>query len=96
MMQIEKLLQTIRQFNEERGWGTHHQPVHLAMSISIEAAELLENYQWGEEYADEQNVKEELADIFIYALMLADKQQLDVEQIIREKIQKNAEKYPVI
>lgn len=90
----KEIIQKIIAFREERGWGVAHTPRNLASSIVIEAAELLENYQWGDEALDQVNVKEEIADILIYTLMLVDRLDLDVKTIIDEKLEKNAIKYP--
>ena len=92
---IECIIEDILKFRNERGWGQAHSPRNLASSIIIEAAELLENYQWGEEYSDPINVQEEIADILIYTFLLTDKLGLDVETIIQDKLKKNALKYPV-
>ncbi|MDO4432614.1 MAG: nucleotide pyrophosphohydrolase [Aerococcaceae bacterium] len=91
---MSTILETIIQFQTARNWRGYHTPRNLACSIMIEAAELLENYQWGDEGADMENVKEELADILIYAYTLAHELNLDIETIMRDKIAKNAIKYP--
>ena len=72
MGEIRALMNEIRTFTEERDWDQFHSPVNLAKSISIEAGELLECYQWSDQ-ADIEKVKEELADVMNYSLMLADK-----------------------
>lgn len=96
---MNHLIEEIRKFRDERNWGPYHHAKDLALSITLEASELLENFQWKEsqEAVDEnlENIKEELADVMIYSLQLADKLDLDVEQIIRDKMKKNALKYPV-
>lgn len=84
----------ILKFTEERDWDQFHSPENLAKSIAIEAAELLECYQWNEE-ANLDHVKEELADVLIYCTQLAEKLQLDMEQIMWDKLKLNAKKYPV-
>lgn len=84
----------IRKFTEDRDWEQFHTPENLAKSISIEAGELLECFQWNNEYKLE-NVKEELADVLTYCLMMADAVGVDPIEIIREKMAKNATKYPV-
>ena len=94
MGEIQELINEIRTFTEERDWDQFHSPENLAKSISIEAGELLECYQWNNK-ADIEKVKEELADVMNYCLMLADKLALDPAEIIRQKIKRNAEKYPV-
>lgn len=93
-MTSESLLETLRVFMAERDWQQFHSPENLAKSISIEAAELLECFQWNSE-GDREEVADELADILTYALLLADKLDLDPEQIIRAKLERTAQKYPV-
>lgn len=88
------LREEILKFTEERDWDQFHSPENLAKSITIEAAELLECYQWNEE-ANLDHVKEELADVLIYCTQLAEKLQLDMEQIMWDKVKLNAKKYPV-
>ena len=78
----------------EREWGQFHSPENLAKSISIEAAELLECYQWNSD-GDQDEVAGELADVLTYALLLADELGLDPEQIVREKLERTGQKYPV-
>ncbi|MCW1804363.1 nucleotide pyrophosphohydrolase [Brachybacterium squillarum] len=90
----EDLLETLRSFMAERDWGQFHSPENLAKSISIEAAELLECYQWNGD-ADSDEVAGELADVLTYALLLADKLELDPEQIVRAKLERTGQKYPV-
>lgn len=89
----------INQFRDERNWRQFHNEKDLAISISLEAAELLELFQWqtSEEARDHEQVelKEELADILIYAYMMADNLNFDIDEIISEKLQKNAVKYPI-
>lgn len=94
MDDLKKLMQEIDTFTEERDWDQFHSPVNLAKSIAIEAAELLECYQWNDN-ADPDAVEEELADVLNYCLQLASKLHMDPAEIIRKKIQKNALKYPV-
>ncbi|WZU00792.1 nucleotide pyrophosphohydrolase [Erysipelothrix sp. D19-032] len=88
----------IKVFREERDWRQFHNEKDLAISISLEASELLELFQWktsDEGIKNIERVKEELADILIYSLMLADNLDLDLNEIIEEKIVKNEKKYPV-
>ena len=80
-------------FQRERDWKKFHTPENLAKSISIESAELLEHFQWQKEY-DESEVADELADVLIYCLYMADALDFDVKEIIRNKMVKNAIKYP--
>ena len=86
----------LRQFNNERDWEQFHDAKNLALSISIEAAELNECFLWkNAEEADKAKVEEELADVFLCAIMLADKYGIDIKDICLKKIEKNAQKYPV-
>lgn len=96
MQNIQSLQEQLRQFTEERDWDQFHNPKDLAIALSIEANELLETFLWKDaKDADREKVKEELADVFNYALLLADKYKFDVIDIVKEKIEKNAVKYPV-
>ena len=81
---MEKLMQEIKQFNEEREWDQFHSPENLAKSISIEAGELLECFQWNNNY-DKNEVCEELADVFTYCIQMAMKLGVDPEEIILKK-----------
>lgn len=91
---MEKIISEIIQFRDKRGWNVTDKPDSLAKSIIIEAAELLENYQWGAQSVDLENVKEEIADVLIYSIAFAYDQGFDIPKIIREKLIKNAVKYP--
>ncbi len=92
----ELLQQKLIEFRNDRDWEQFHNSKDLALAISIEASELNELFLWkNAEEADVEKVKEELADIFAYALLLAEKYKLDVDEIVLNKIQRNAEKYPV-
>ena len=94
MNEIHELMQEISAFSEERDWDQFHTPENLAKSIAIEAGALLECYQWSNHPAPEK-VEEELADVFNYCFQMASKLGLDPAEIIRKKMQLNAEKYPV-
>lgn len=85
----------IRKFTDDREWNQFHSPANLAKSIVIEAAELLECFQWSDEEYDLQHIKEELADVIIYSQDLLDKLDMDVDEIVNMKITMNEEKYPV-
>lgn len=85
----------IIEFRDKRNWGVHHTPSNLVKSISIEAAELLELYQWGDDAQNIERVKEELADVLIYSITLAERLELNINEIILEKIKKNGIKYPI-
>ena len=91
---MKRAVEEILKFNEERDWDQFHSPENLAKSISIEAGELLECFQWNNEY-DLDEVKEELADVINYCLLMADKLGVDPKQIVLEKMEKTAKKYPV-
>ena len=89
----------VKKFRDDRNWRQFHNPKDLAISINLEASELLEIFQWS---ADDlecseklEMVKEELADVLSYCILLADRYGLDLDEIIRAKMKKNAEKYPV-
>lgn len=92
----QSLQQKLIEFRNDRDWEQFHNPKDLALAISIEAAELNELFLWkNSEEADVEKIKEELADVFAYALLLAEKYDLNVDEIVLNKIQRNAEKYPV-
>lgn len=91
---MDELKDVLIKFQKERDWKKFHTPENLAKSISIEAAELLEHFQWGKEY-NINEVAEELADVLIYCLYMADAMDFDVKEIILNKMDKNAIKYPV-
>jgi len=96
---IQELTELLVQFRDERDWGQFHDSKNLALALSIEAAELNELYLWKKESESEKidkiRLKEELADVFAYAFMLAEKNNLSVVEIVKEKIIKNEKKYPV-
>lgn len=92
---MEELIDIIRKFNMERDWDQFHSPENLAKSISIEAGELLECFQWNPENYDKDDVCEELADVFTYCIMMADKLGVKPEEIILKKLEKTKKKYPV-
>ena len=91
----QETIERIRKFTEDRDWDQFHSPANLAKSIVIEAAELLECYQWSDEEYDLQHVKEELADVMVYSQNLLDKLGLDADEIINMKMTQNEKKYPV-
>ena len=95
MDSLQELQQAIDHFVEERQWAQFHTPANLAKSISIEANELLECFQWKESEYSLEHVKEELADVLNYCLRMASVLDLDIRKIILQKIEKNALKYPV-
>ena len=85
----------IRRFSLDRDWDQFHTPANIAKSIVIEAAELLECFQWDEDNYDIQHVKEELADVMVYSYNLLDKLGLDEDEIINMKMTQNEQKYPI-
>ncbi|MBR6322209.1 MAG: nucleotide pyrophosphohydrolase [Lachnospiraceae bacterium] len=91
----QSTLTRIRQFVLDRDWTQYHSPSNLAKSISIEAAELLECFQWSEEDYDLEAVKDELADVMIYCIDMMDALGLDPDELINRKMDKNEAKYPV-
>ena len=88
-------IERIRRFSEDRDWDQFHSPENLAKSIVIEAAELLECFQWSGRDFDLQHVKEELADVIVYTQDLLDKLGLDADDIVNMKMEQNEKKYPV-
>ena len=99
MSEILQITKALVDFREERDWKQFHDTKNLAIALSIEVAELNELFLWKtsneSEEVDLKRLKEELADVFAYAFLLAEKHQLDVKQIVLDKIARNAEKYPV-
>lgn len=91
----QETIERIRRFSEERDWEQFHSPANLAKSISIEAAELLECFQWDEKNFDLSMVKEELADVLVYCRNMLDALHLDEDEIVNAKMTKNEAKYPI-
>ena len=95
----QRLIEEILAFRDARNWKQYHTPKDLAISLSIEAAELLEVFQWSGSDLDcagkTEKIKEELADVLMYGLLMADACHLNVEEIIRDKLDSNKRKYPV-
>lgn len=93
------LVKKVVNFRDERNWGKFHNPKDLAISLNLEASELLENFQWKNNdeaiHKNLNNIKEELADVLIYSLLLANELNLEVEEIILDKLLKNEKKYPI-
>ncbi len=92
---MEKAIKEIMSFNKERDWDQFHSPANLAKSIVIEAAELLECFQWGDDCYDKEHVCEELADVLNYCVLLSKKMNVDIGEILLKKLEKNREKYPI-
>ena len=93
-MDQDQVLEKLRSFVAERDWKQFHTPENLAKSVSIEAAELLELFQWGSD-TDEARIKDELADVLTYCILLADHFGQDPYDLVSEKLEKTKEKYPV-
>ncbi len=91
----QETIDRIRKFTEDRDWDQFHSPANLAKSIVIEAAELLECFQWSDEEYDLQHIKEELADVMVYSQNLLDKLGFDADEIVNMKMDQNEAKYPV-
>ncbi len=95
----KNLIHKIIQFRDDRNWSQFHNPKDLAISISIEANELLELFQWNSSKETVENkfqdLQDELADIMIYCILMADKLDIDLEKAVEHKLYKNKEKYPV-
>jgi NTP pyrophosphatase (non-canonical NTP hydrolase) len=99
MNDLQEIINELVKFRNERDWAQFHDTKNLAVALSIEAAELNEIFLWKDlkesDLVDKEKIKEELADVFAYAFLLAEKQGLDVKQIVLDKIKQNGEKYPV-
>lgn len=95
MDKLNQLKERIQKFNDDRDWNKFHTPSNLAKSISIEANELLECFQWNDTNFNLDDVKEELADVMNYCIQMSQVLNLDLVQIINEKIDKTEKKYPV-
>lgn len=93
-MELEAFRAELREFTAEREWAQFHSPVNLAKSIAIESAELLECFQWTDEF-DDAAVRDELADVLTYCLLLADRLGADPVELMRDKLERTREKYPV-
>jgi NTP pyrophosphatase (non-canonical NTP hydrolase) len=96
MPETKEITQALLEFRNERDWEQFHNPKDLALALSIEAGELLELFLWKKaEDANQEKVKEELADVFSFAFLLAEKYGFDVKEIVLDKIKTNGEKYPI-
>ena len=92
----QETINQIIKFRDDREWKQFHNPKDLAISISLEASELLEVFQWsGADTSSKNKIKEELADVVNYCILMADACGLDLDEIVQAKIEKNNEKYPV-
>lgn len=104
ILDIEAYKQKLKQFSQERDWGKYHTPKNLAMALSVEASELVEIFQWltekeSEEITSEKekmdHVQEEISDILLYTIRLADILNINIPEAISDKFKKNEEKYPI-
>ncbi|MEA1975264.1 MAG: nucleotide pyrophosphohydrolase [Bacillota bacterium] len=91
---MEKIIKEILKFRNDRDWKQFHTPENLSKSIAIESGELLEHFQWGDEYNKEE-VKDELADILIYSILLSEALDEDIFEIVRSKLNKNMKRFPI-
>ncbi|ULO05517.1 nucleotide pyrophosphohydrolase [Paenibacillus sp. 19GGS1-52] len=96
---MKELIADVIRFRDVRGWTKRNKPKDIAISISLEASELLEHFQWGDWHEPAQNKREEigdeLADVLIYCITMANSMDFDIETIIRNKMIKNGQKYPL-
>ncbi len=102
-MNIDLIKQRIQKFSDDRNWNQHHNPKNLAMALSVETAELVEIFQWltleqatNLQGAKKEHLKEEIADVAIYLLRICMKYDIDLEEAILSKMDKNEKKYPLI
>lgn len=99
MNDLQEIITALIKFRDERDWAQFHDSKNLALAISIEASELNELFLWKKdseaENVDEEKLKEELADVLAYAFLLAEKHNLNLKEIVLDKIRRNGEKYPV-
>lgn len=94
--EIQDIIERIKQFHDDRDWQQFHDAKNLAICLSVESSELLQNFLWKQtDDVNVENIKEELADVFYSAFLIADLYGFDIKDIIFEKLQKNAIKYPV-
>ena len=95
----QETINQVLKFRDDRNWKQFHNPKDLALSISLEAAELLEIFQWSgsdtECESKKDKIREELADVLCYCILMADRCELDMDEIVQEKMKRNGEKYPV-
>jgi len=96
MSEIKEITEAIIKFRDDRDWRQFHNPKDLALALNIEAGELLEQFLWKKSKdADVVRVKEELADVLNYSFLIAEKYELDIKEIMLDKIKSNAKKYPI-
>lgn len=96
MTETQEIIQALLKFRNERDWDQFHNPKDLALAINVEAGELLELFLWkNADEANKEKVKEELADVFAFAFLLAEKYGFDIKEIVLKKTEQNGKKYPV-
>ncbi len=95
MDSINELQNKVAEFRDERDWKKYHTPKDLSLSITLEAAELLELFQWRDDGYKKERLEEEMADVMIYLLSLADVADIDLGKAVLSKLEKNKQKYPV-
>lgn len=96
MTDTQEIINTLLHFRNERDWEQFHNTKDLAVAINVEAGELLELFLWkNPDEVNKERVKEELADVFAFAFLMAEKYKFDVKQIVLEKINENGKKYPI-
>lgn len=91
----KEVIDIVLKFRNDRDWEQFHSGENLAKALIIEAAELLEHFQWSDKEDSVEGIKEELADVFIYGILIAEKYNLNIEKIVKEKIVVNDKKYPI-
>jgi NTP pyrophosphatase (non-canonical NTP hydrolase) len=92
---MKDIIDALIKFRDERNWKQFHTPENLAKSIVLEAAELLENFQWQSGDEEIENIKDELADVMTYCMLMCEHYQIDMKDIILKKMEKTSKKYPV-
>src|SRR3989338_4708182 len=95
MKMISEYTKEIQQFNNERNWSQYHNPKDVAIALMIEAGEILEHFRFKQEAKNKEELAEEIADVFIYLLLLAEKTNIDIDEWFNKKMEKNRTKYPV-
>ncbi len=97
MCELDDLKELVVKFRDKRDWEKFHTPKNLSISISIEASELMELFQWHNDLSnvEKEELEDEIADIFIYLLLMADATDVDIVEAVKRKVEKNKEKYPV-
>ncbi|MGM0405887.1 MAG: nucleotide pyrophosphohydrolase [Thermoplasmatota archaeon] len=97
MCELDDLKELVVKFRDKRDWEKFHTPKNLSISISIEASELMELFQWHNDLSnvEKEELEDEIADVFIYLLLMADATDVDIVEAVKRKVEKNKEKYPI-